>query len=71
MEKKTAGLVGALASLASMGAAQAAMPQGHMVAEVLRVSSYADLLNPIPNATEILKASNAEMARRAQTRPPI
>lgn len=67
MEKTTAGLLGALAGLATMGTAHAApVPD---VQTVMRVSSYADLLKPIPNATEILKASNAELLASANTAP--
>jgi len=63
MEKKTAGLVGVLAGLASLGTAQAAAHPGHAPAQVMQVSSYADLLKPIPNAAELLKASNAQLAQ--------
>jgi len=62
MEKKTAGLVGALAGLASMGAAHAAVQPA---AQMLQVSAYSDLLKPIPNASEMLKLSNAELMQKA------
>lgn len=60
MEKKTAGLVGAIAGLATFGTAHAATQPVRMPAEVMQVSSYAELLTPIPNATELLRAANAE-----------
>ncbi len=55
MEKKTAGLVGALAGLATIGAAQAAPHPAPTAEQVMRVSSYAELLTPIPNAAELLR----------------
>lgn len=53
MDHKIAGLLGAVGALATMGAAEAvaAAPT-----DVLKVSSYADLLTPIPNASEKLEA---------------
>lgn len=54
MEKKIAGLLGAAATLGAFGAAQAApspAPSG-----VLKANSFAELLEPIPNAAELLKA---------------
>jgi hypothetical protein len=62
MEKRTAGLVGALAGLATMGVAHAAIKPE----PVMQVVSYSDLLKPIPNAEELLKASNAELQARVQ-----
>ena len=40
------------------------MPQ-----EPLSVTSYSDLLQPIPNATEALKAHNAELMEQARNAP--
>ncbi len=54
MDKKIAGLVGAVGALASVGGAHAATVPDP--AEVLTVHSYTDLLNPIPNAVAVLKA---------------
>jgi G3E family GTPase len=65
MEKTTAGLLGALAGLATIGTAQAApVPPAH---EVMHAASYAELLKPIPNAAEILKASDAELLAHANS----
>ena len=62
MGKKTAGLLGAVAGLATMGSAQAARPVPH-VAEALQVSSYSDLLAPIPDAVAVLKANDLARAQ--------
>lgn len=59
MDKKIAGLLGAVAGLATAGAAQAAIEPAPNASEALHVSSYADLLTPVPNAVEALKADNA------------
>ena len=48
MDKKIAGILGAVASLGSFTAAEASPPPAP--ADVLRATSYADLLEPIPNA---------------------
>ena len=54
MDKKIASLLGAVGALATIGSAHAAtIPDP---AEVLTVRSYADLLNPIPNAMAVLEA---------------
>ena len=53
MDKKIAGLLGAVAALGTVStthAAPLAPPQ-----EVLQANSYADLLQPIPNAAAVLK----------------
>jgi hypothetical protein len=54
MDKKIAGLLGAVAALGGLNAAQAAPAQDPT--EVLRANSYAELLEPIPNAAETLRA---------------
>ena len=52
MDKKLAGLLGAVATLSAMHAAQAvASPT-----DVLQANSFAELLAPIPNAAAQLKA---------------
>ena len=53
MEKKIAGLLGAAAALGTFGAAQAAAPDP---SQTLRASSFAELLQPIPNAAALLQA---------------
>jgi hypothetical protein len=54
MDKKIAGLLGAVGALASLNAAQAATTPDPT--EVLKAQSYADLLEPIPKAMATLKA---------------
>jgi hypothetical protein len=74
MEKSTAGLVGAIASLATMGTAQAAHPvqtPAHLMPQVMSVSSYAELLQPIPNAPDLLKASNAELLQKSEAQARV
>jgi hypothetical protein len=54
MDKKIAGLLGAVAALGSLNAAQAA--PGPDPTEVLQANSYAELLEPIANAAALLRA---------------
>lgn len=67
MHTRKAGLIGAIAGMASMGVAQAALHPS-APAGLQPASSYAELLRPIPNATEVLKASNAELLAQAHAR---
>ena len=53
MEKKIAGLLGAVASLGALGAVQAAPAPAPT--DVLQVNSYAELLEPISNASAKLQ----------------
>jgi len=62
MDKSVAGLIGAVGALVA-GSAQAATAVPVTVSPVLQASSYADLLKPIPNALEVLKA-------QAEAAPP-
>ena len=66
MDKKLAGLLGAVAGLATMSAAQAATHPAPSPAEALQASSYADLLTPIPNAAALLKADAASARQPAE-----
>ena len=54
MDKKIAGLLGAVATLGAFNAAEAAPSPAP--ADVLRANSFADLLEPIPNAAALLQA---------------
>lgn len=54
MEKRIAGLLGAVATLGALNAAQAA-PTPQAPIEALRANSFAELLEPIPNAVSVLK----------------
>lgn len=62
MTTKTAGVLGAVTLLAGAGAAQA-MPAEPDLARVMSPVSYAELLQPIPNAAELLSASDAQAAQ--------
>lgn len=65
MDKKIAGLLGAAAALTTLGSAQAtpAAP----VQTLPAASSYADLLEPVPNAAEILVADDQRMGEQQAT----
>ncbi|HTW71233.1 MAG TPA: hypothetical protein VME47_15205 [Acetobacteraceae bacterium] len=63
MDRKTAGLIGTVAGLATMGVAHAAIPPAPDAAQALQVSSYAELLVPVPNARDLLKVDDAARAR--------
>ena len=54
MDKKIAGLLGAVATFGAVGTAQAAPAPAPT--EALRANSFADLLEPIPNAAALLQA---------------
>ena len=56
MEKKIAGLLGAVAALGTLNGAQAAPAPAPDPSEALKVNSYAELLEPIPNAAKVLQA---------------
>ena len=56
MEKKIAGLLGAMAALGAFNAAEAAPIPTSAPSDVLRANSFAELLQPIPNAAALLKA---------------
>ena len=57
MDKKIAGLLGAAAALSTLGAAQATAAPA--VDQMAGARSYAELLEPVPNAAEQLKADEA------------
>lgn len=65
MDKTIAGLIGAVAGLATASGAQAAV-NPPTPSEALNASSYADLLAPIANPVELLKADNAARAQEPQ-----
>jgi hypothetical protein len=58
MEKKVAGLLGAVAALGTLNGAQAAPAPNPP--DTLKVNSYADLLEPIPNALKVLQEIEAQ-----------
>lgn len=61
MDKKIAGLLGAVASVATLGGVAQATP-AVPANDQMAVRSYADLLAPVPNALEALKADNLAQA---------
>lgn len=63
MDKKIAALLGAVAGVSTMGAAQAATPVNP--GDALQSSSYADLLAPVPNAVAALIADDAARASKS------
>jgi hypothetical protein len=62
MDKKTASLVGAISALVTISAVEAARAQE--VTDVLSARSYAELLQPIPNAVALLMAADEVTAAR-------
>ena len=56
MEKKIAGLLGAMAALGAFNSAEATPMPSPAPADVLRANSFSDLLEPIPNAAALLRA---------------
>jgi len=68
MDKKIAGLLGGVAALTTLGAAQAATPSDVNATNAVRASSYADLLTPVPNAMAALQADDAAKEQAKDTR---
>lgn len=62
MDKTIAGLLGAVAGLAAAAPAHATTSPAADPSQALQASSYADLLEPIPNAVEVLKADDRARA---------
>ncbi|MBV9753222.1 MAG: hypothetical protein JO188_11935 [Hyphomicrobiales bacterium] len=60
MDKKLAFLLGAVATVATAGGAQAASPAAPSAGAALEARTFGDLLNPIPNAGEVLRALESE-----------
>src|SRR6185437_8599632 len=57
MDKKLAGLLGAVAGLATMGAAHAATQQDATITPLPQAASYAELLGPVSDAPTLLAAA--------------
>lgn len=62
MESKIAGVIG-VAALAALGSTEAMAAPDPDAA--LQAKSFAELLQPIPNATALLENANASAAKRA------
>ena len=69
MERKTTGLIAALAGMAALGTGGAQAASQPAAPEPMAISSYADLLRPIPNPVETLKASDAVLREQARNAP--
>jgi hypothetical protein len=63
MHKTITGLLGAAAALGALGAAQASTAPDPT--EALKANSFAELLEPIPNATALLKVVDESQANAA------
>lgn len=66
MDKKTAGLIGAISALPLAAATPAA--EARTLGEVMSPSSYAEFLQPIPNAAALLKEAMAQEASQPEPR---
>jgi hypothetical protein len=71
MNRTSVGLLGAVAGLATMGAAQATTPPAVNPAEALHAASYAELLRPVHNATELVKADSATRAQERMSQGDV
>jgi len=65
MDKKIAGLLGAVAALGGLNAAQAAPAPVQDPTNILQANSFAELLEPIANAAELLRAVEAQQPAEA------
>jgi hypothetical protein len=63
MDKRIAGLLGAAAALSAVNGAQATTPSTTLPP----AATYRDLLEPVPNAAEALKAEDARLAGTPST----
>ena len=63
MDKKIAGIIGAVATLGACNIAEAATVTAPGQTDVLQANSYGDLLEPIPDALAILQAIDAAPSR--------
>lgn len=68
MDKKLAGLLGAVASVATMGVAHAATQQPTTVSPLPVAASYAELLGPVDNASNLLVADDAARMQQSGAR---
>jgi hypothetical protein len=66
MDKTIVGLIGALSGLAALDTAQAAPIAGPNATGLGPARSYAELLDPIPNAVAVLRAVEAAEAARVE-----
>lgn len=71
MDKKIAGLLGAVAAVATVGGAQASTAPVQPSNDPMVVQSYADLLKPIPNAAAVLAADDARLTASQPTQEGV
>jgi hypothetical protein len=69
MDKKVAGLIGAMSALVAAVPAQAATSRPLTADAAMEASSYAEPLQPIPNALALLQAATAAPAGPTSTAP--
>ena len=69
MDKTIVGLVGVISGVASFDGAQAAALAGPNASELGTARSYAELLDPIPNALALLRAADAAQASAGVAEP--
>jgi hypothetical protein len=67
MDKKIVGLIAAVSGLGTFGAAQASTPPAADVERVMNPQSFAELLDPIPNAVALLRAAGEGRAAAPDT----
>jgi hypothetical protein len=67
LDKKIAGLLGAVAALGTLSTAQAT--PAPIATDVLAANSYAELLQPIPDASAKLKALDEQQSTAPDGRP--
>ncbi len=66
MDKKIVGVIGAITGLAALDSAAQATPAAQPSPDLMNARSFAELLDPIPNAVAALRASDAATARETQ-----
>jgi len=66
MDKKIAGVIGAITGLAALDQAAQATPAATPPQDLMNARSFADLLDPIPNAVAALRAADAAAAQERQ-----
>ena len=59
MDKKIVGVIGAISGLAALDSAAQATPTAQPSPDLMNARSFAELLDPIPNAVAALRASDA------------
>ena len=71
MNKRIAELLGGVAALVTLNAAQAVAPAANSQTDPFAAQSYAELLNPVANAVPLLIADDAKRAQQRALRPRL